>query len=361
MLARAAVAVLVGAVAIVALASGPSDAAAPAGPRLAFLKLRHDPTRFELSTVNPSGEAYRRVLPLSLPRGRRFVGFDSPAWSADGSLLAFRTVAKRPALLSIVSSDGSGRRLVPHTRGGFLPLFSPNGHTLAFSRFRRNVFDDDSQDGRRSLTHREYESSSVWTVDLVTGERQQLTPWRDGLDQYASSYSPDGSTLLLTRFDEARSGEAELVALSADGGHPKLLVGEGMLSVYSPDGSKIALFRRHRRWEKSTGSFEGGGALVDENTELYVIEADGTGLRRLTHTPGRDEFFVSWDPSGERLAYLQFHPGSSESASAGFGNSIMQINADGSCESEILSARHTAFYGPAWQPGPGHEAGRIDC
>lgn len=39
----------------------------------------------------------------------------------------------------------------------------------------------------------------------------------------------------------------------------------------------------------------------------------------------------------------------------------MQINADGTCEAEILSAPHIAFYGPTWQPGPGREAGRIEC
>ena len=40
----------------------------------------------------------------------------------------------------------------------------------------------------------------------------------------------------------------------------------------------------------------------------------------------------------------------------------MQVNADGTCLSTVLPASlDTAFFGVAWQPGPGREAGRIAC
>ena len=73
----------------------------------------------------------------------------------------------------------------------------------------------------------------------------------------------------------------------------------------------------------------------------------------------------SWDPSGQRLAFVRAR------GSTGFvpeldglfpfGNAIAQVNADGSCPVEILSLRRVALYGVAWQPGPGREAGPIDC
>ena len=57
------------------------------------------------------------------------------------------------------------------------------------------------------------------------------------------------------------------------------------------------------------------------------------------------------------IAFARFRSGSSRD----FGNSIMQINADGTCLTKMLSAPGVAFYVPAWQPGAGREAGRIDC
>ena len=45
----------------------------------------------------------------------------------------------------------------------------------------------------------------------------------------------------------------------------------------------------------------------------------------------------------------------------GFGDTIVQINADGSCRAEVLSSPRAAYFGAAWQPGPGREAGPIGC
>jgi len=92
-----------------------------------------------------------------------------------------------------------------------------------------------------------------------------------------------------------------------------------------------------------------------------VIGADGTGARRITRTPRHHEFFPSWDPSGERLAYIRFSAARTEAAGFGLGDALMQINADGSCQTKVISGRHTAFYVPTWQPGRGRHAGRIEC
>jgi Tol biopolymer transport system component len=182
-------------------------------------------------------------------------------------------------------------------------------------------------------------------LDLVMGTARQLTPWRYGLEYLSSSFSPDGSTLLATRLDDRRTDEFEPVAISLATGRATRLLVDGLLPVYSPDGSRVVLIRE----------------TTKEGADLYVIGADGTGIRRLTRTPGRDEFFASWDPSGMRLAYMRFSNQDSESASEGIGDALMQINADGSCDTKVLSARRVGFYMPTWQPGPGREAGPIPC
>lgn len=54
----------------------------------------------------------------------------------------------------------------------------------------------------------------------------------------------------------------------------------------SPDGSRVAF------WSKRDG-----------NGELYLVNADGTGLRRLTQTPDLREVRPTWHPDGRRLAF----------------------------------------------------------
>jgi Tol biopolymer transport system component len=95
-------------------------------------------------------------------------------------------------------------------------------------------------------------------------------------------------------------------------------------------------------------------------TDLAVANADGSGLTKLTRTRAL-ELRPGWDPSGQRLAYTQFRAGAGEAVLLGLGDSIMEINADGSCRTRVLSYSNAILYGATWQPGAGREAGPIAC
>jgi Tol biopolymer transport system component len=320
------------------LAAVVAMAAAPEGPRLAVLKVTRDWTRIELITVNPSG-----ARPLRLSRGgpnARPIPYPSSpvSWRPDGSQVAFSafTISSRGRerlWIFLVRADGSGLRLVPKTAEAYGPVFSPDGRTIAFTRVLPNE-------------RLGFQRAAIWTLDLLTGDARRLTPWRDGLQYYASSFSPDGSTLLATRYDDRLADEPELLALHLDGGGPTRLPVDGFFAVYSPDGSRIALLREA---DNST-----------EGVDLFVLDVASGALRRLTYTL-RSEHFFSWDPSGERIAYGRSPRPGSDAQAHGLGDQIMQINADGTCHMKLLSAPRAAFYVPAWQPGPGREAGRIAC
>lgn len=324
------------------------------GPRLAVVRSKLGDKKTAVVTIGPQGGRVQRVVGNPFVGGDPFTRFP-PTWSPDGSSLALATGSRRRRVISIVPADSGQPAAIPNTRGGFLPVFSPDGRSIAFARTRNRRIP-----GEPSFVR--YESTSVWIVDLVTGKSRQLTRWRDDLEHYPSSFSPDGSTLLVTRWDQERSGESEVVALRFDGRTSGLLVGEGSFPVYSPGGSTIALFRvverrfRKKHHENTILGGEGTEYRVEENSELYVIDADGTRLRRLTRTPNKDEALASWDPSGERIAYAQFRRSRFNAP-----NSIMQINADGTCPTEVVSRKATVFYGPVWRPGPGRSAGRIPC
>lgn len=95
-------------------------------------------------------------------------------------------------------------------------------------------------------------------------------------------------------------------------------------------------------------------------SDLFVMNVDGSGELQLTETPGW-EMSPSWDPSGQRIVFQRRLNVESELAEMDFGNSILQVNADGTCLTKILSSPGAAYVHPAWRPGPGRGAGLIAC
>jgi Tol biopolymer transport system component len=326
----------------------PGVAAPPGGPRLAVMGVKDNFQELEIATLGPSGGGYRRV-----EIQRRSKGVGAPgglAWSPDGSLLAYsRRQRNGRRAIVVVQATGRGRpRVVPGTRGGEWPVFSPDGRSMAFARYRA--------EGAGENRVPTFESASVWIVDLESGARRQLTRWRNHLWQYPASFSPDGSTLLLDRVDYRRSVEDEIVALRFDGRTSGLLVGEGEEPLYSPDGRKIVFvdWRERRVWSSKRRRW-----VFRPTSDLSVVDADGTHRRRLTRTsPGRIEMLGSWDPSSQRIAYIQFRGFPFRRGSTG---AVMEVNADGSCPHEIFSVAGVDYFSPVWQPRPGREAGRIHC
>lgn len=280
------------------------------------------------------------------------MSFSGLSWSPDGDLLAFGAfIGKHRKAIYVVAADGNGLHAVPHTAGGINPVISSDGRTLAFarSRFRSHI------DPKHPLDFHFYSSTTAWVLDLKSGRSHRLTPWRDGLANTPASFSPDGSVLALTRGDD-RKAAAEAVLMRTDGSSGvRVIEGDAAQPVFSPDGTHIAFV--------STRDLDVVGAGEDTTlaSELYVMGADGTDVKRLTHTHDQGESAPSWDPSGQQIAYTQFRGGESLDALFPFGNRIMAINAEGTCRTEVLSVRHLALYSPTWQPGPGREAGRIAC
>lgn len=342
------IAIVLGAIA------APAVAEAPTGPRLAVVRATRS-HGLELVTIGPKGGH-----PVHLAGGGRkakpYVNFFEPlSWRADGGSLVFAGItgfrdgdgSEPIEKLFSVLADGSGLHGIPKTEGGGSPVLSPDGHTLAFTR----VIQEPSPTKIGGKYWDEgFEGSSIWMVDLPSSRRRQLTPWRSGLWYTASSFSPDGSTLLATLDDELLT-ETQPVILGLNGQLLKRVYDDGSSPVFSPDGTKIAMIR-------STEDFVSGNG---EDTDLFVINADGSGLRRLTHTPGLVELSPSWDPSGQRLAYVRLPLSRSEDAPFGYGNALMEINADGTCQTKVRTPRPSLYFSPAWQPGPGREAGRIEC
>lgn len=331
--------------------------AVPDGPRLTFLRWTLRPPSRDIVTTSPDGTSEQIVLGATegdVPVPRLYF---SPSWSADGRTLAFtgvvgeRTVNDRGYFrtkIYLVNADGSGLRVVPGTAEGFEPIFAPDGRTLAFTKKLRRWKPQES--GRQRLV---YVSNTAWIADLDSGQMRQLTPWRNHVAHIPTSFSPDGGTLAMTKRPRGRRMEA--VAMSLAAGTISVLQPEAFDPIYSPDGTALAFLRGSvRRFPSSEGPI----SLVIPN--LFIARADGSEARNITRLRSAGVATPRWDPSGERLAYIQTDLSGTQ-VTSGVGDTVMEINQDGTCPTTILSDPNISYSGTTWQPGPGRQAGRIAC
>ncbi|MFL5900285.1 MAG: TolB family protein [Solirubrobacterales bacterium] len=337
-----------------------SASTSPEGPRLAFIKWGPKPNEMELLSVGFATPGRQRISGGSKAvRDHSPVPFNHATWSPEGTSIAFAAYFRpKKTEIFIAEPDGNGLHSVPGTVGGQDPVFAPDGHTIAFARSRYRQPHFDLHHPLESLGGG-YSSTTTWTIGANGEGAKRLTSWRNGLYNTPSSFSPDGATLALSR--EGR-GSHSAVLMDVSSGRVTLLARHAEEPAYSPDGSRIAFVSYRDRNIDPEGGFD-SPMLV---SELYVENVDGSGLTRITHTQERQENAPSWDPSGARLAYTQ--ASRHELFGLGLTNVVMEINADGTCPTRVFGKpakprdqNFVGLYGPAWQLGPGREAGPIAC
>ena len=125
---------------------------------------------------------------------------------------------------------------------------------------------------------------------------------RDG----APNWFPDGRSLVFMAEQGDEAGD--IYRMDLDGGGRRRLTSHPTIDsapAVSPDGTRIA-FESER----------------DGNFDIYVMDVDGGGVTRLTDDPARD-FAPAWSPDGQRIAFTSDR-GNRASAD------VWIMNADGS-------------------------------
>jgi len=117
------------------------------------------------------------------------------------------------------------------------------------------------------------------------------------------SWSPDSRQI-------AYDDDQRLFVMSADGSGKRQLVPRYVRGLsWSPDGTRIA--------------FESGNTIDDgrmfDNMDIWLVNADGSGLRNLTNTPGVYDNRPSWSPDGTNLVYASAKP-------AGAASQILRLD-----------------------------------
>jgi TolB protein len=280
-----------------------------------------------LYTVRPNGTQLRR---LTVPPTLQALGGDSgPAWAPGGGRLVFERNlpywgSDRMRLMSVSVRGGRATAL---TTGPFdaMPSFSPDGRRIAFTRVVQSVVAP---------------TAGLFTMDRRGGHLEPLLS--DGID-LSPAWSPDGRTIAFSRLasPDRPVDDATLYLADADGSHVRRLGPSpvrGVSAAWSPDGTQLAFV-----------SFADGNAppcpaaSCPPSGELYVVNADGSGLTRLTRSRADDEH-PSWSPDGRRLAFASGFDVRSE----GHAPWLMVVAASGGHATRI--GRFAGVIDPSWSP-----------
>jgi Tol biopolymer transport system component len=232
----------------------------------------------------------------------------SPAWSPDGSMLAYVSYAGFDgSVLYLMNADGSDQRRML-TGVASRPVWSPDGRQIAISAIDSEVQHQQihvvAVDGSGSSRLTSHEN--VPTASLSAGN---VDP----------AWSPDGTqiTFIATQFD----GPSEVYVMNADGANVRRLTDSPIRKTspaWSPDGTQIAYW-------------------TDEgDVDIWVMRADGSDQRNLTSSP-LVEINPSWSPDSQTIAFVrQSDTGDNQIALVGADGSNPRVIAEGLSHVERL-------------------------
>ena len=202
----------------------------------------------------------------------------SPAWSPDGSRLAYMQLAKDGLKPIVVQTMAGGARTVLPSTGttqNITPVFSPDGKTLLFARM--------SDQGTALYA---INAQTYCCLEKLTGGRFA--------ENFSPTYSPDGRRV---GFVSTRAGGQQIYVMAADGTDQELLVpfdfgesGNANAPDWSPDGAAIAYHR------------DAGG-----NPQIWTFDLSGRQAKQWTSS-GRNED-PSWAPDGRHLVFVSDRTG----------------------------------------------------
>jgi Tol biopolymer transport system component len=309
----------------------PVPSATPTNGAIAFV------SSSGIYAVQPSGSLEK----LSGPGGP---GYDAaPArWSPDGTKIAFLHVTDGTGgggfyELYVMNADGTGvTRLASNDSGD--PNWSPDSTKIAFDGDDGLYVVNSDGTGLTRLAAGQY---GVWSPDstkiVYEGLGGLYEMNADGSAQaklvdggFEPAWSPDGTKIA---FLTTQGGNPEIDLVNADGtGVTRLtsISNDDMgPPVWSPDGTEIAF-----------------QALQKGNYDIYVVSANGTGLKNLTNDPG-DENVPTWSPDGKEIAFTAGEPVSqNESNQQTFD--VYRMNADGTGKTRLTQSLPPDF-ALSWQ------------
>jgi TolB protein len=238
-----------------------------------------------------------------------------PSWSADGKQVVYERIlqpASTEHLIPTESRDPDFELLLSEP----FPSFSPDGKKLLYSQYGSN--------GR---------NPGDTTIEIMNADGSGKRPLfhKDGASAFDAVWSPSGDTIAFCvgkYFRAPGLPSAQIALMRPDGSGYREIAEEGVnngFPSWSPDGKRL-VYKRGKQlvilsvadgkivpltdgvhYDNFPQWSPKGDAIMfttdrDGDFELYTIRPDGTGLRRITNSPGNDAHSV-WSDDGEWVVF----------------------------------------------------------
>jgi TolB protein len=289
-----------------------------------------------------------------------------PSWSADGKQVVYERILQ-PAvtehLIPTLSRDPEFELLLSEA----FPAFSPDGKTLLYSQYGGNGMNTSD--------------TSIQTMNADGSAKHPLFH-KDGTSAFDAVWSPAGDMIAFCvgkYFRAAGLPSAQIALIKPDGSGYREIAEEGVnngFPSWSPDGKRLVYKRGKQLVILSIAdgkivpltdgahydnfpqwSPKGDGIMFttdrDGDFELYTIRPDGTGLRRLTNSPGNDAHSI-WSDDGEWVVFSSGRKGFKDEMALYDGvpqpyGEIFAMRSDGS-DVRQLTDNKWEDASPGWMP-----------
>ncbi len=265
--------------------------------RIAYVTVSGAPPQrqYELQVADADGHA-----PQTIVRSRE--PLMSPAWSPDGSRIAYVSFENRQAAVYVQTlATGARQRVAAFPGINGAPAWSPDGRRLALAL---------SRDG----------NPEVYVLHLADGRLDRVT--RNPAIDTEPVWTPDGRSLLFT---SDRGGGPQIYEIPVAGGRAQRVSFEGGYNAspdISPDGRRVAMVHRTR-----DGAYR--IAVLDRERGTLRVVSDG----RLDESP-------SFAPNGRMLLY----------ATEAGGRGVLAAAAADGRVAQRLRFQSGDVREPAWSP-----------
>jgi serine/threonine protein kinase/Tol biopolymer transport system component len=324
----------------------------PDGTRIAFRSERDGGGIFVMSET---GESVRQLTSFGY----------NPCWSPDGKEIACaeddvilgNSRIKVPSRLWVISAATGATRLISEG-DAVLPSWSPNGKRILYLGRSIGTMRPDGSDSK-TIRLSNFAYTGTWSRDgryiyIITSRIGIPSLWRLAIDEtsgetsgepeliptpfsyiYNLSFSQDGKRLVYAQ-DTSRQNIYRL-AFDPTAGHitgqPQPVI-QSTSSTYmptiSPNGELLAFVKRSKllilkpnnpipnqlvegnsydiypRWSSDGKRLAFQSNLSGAPDQIHIMNADGSGVQKVTNSSKAGAVYPIWSPDGTRLAYSIF-------------------------------------------------------